>query len=97
MQNHPYKRIVSLVPSLNGTAIDLGLTESIAGRTRFCIHPEDIVRNIPIIGGTKNPNLDKIRRLNPDLIIANKEENRAEDILELQNETEVYSNRHLNH
>ncbi len=60
-RNLPYKRIVSLVPSLTELLIDLDLTESIAGRTRFCIHPENIVREIPIIGGTKNPNLDKIR------------------------------------
>lgn len=87
VQNRPYKRIVSLVPSLTELLIDLGLTKSIAGRTRFCIHPENIVREIPVIGGTKNPNLDKIRDLKPDLIVANKEENRAEDILELQKKT----------
>lgn len=78
-----HQRIISLVPSLTELLVDLGLQESIVGRTRFCVHPRDKVENIPIIGGTKSPRLDKIARLNPDYILANKEENRKDDILEL--------------
>lgn len=85
----PYQRIVSLVPSLTELLIDLGLTEHIAGRTRFCVHPADKVKDIPIIGGTKNPRLDKIRESNPDLIIANKEENRPRDVKSLMDDFEV--------
>ncbi len=83
------KRIVSLVPSLTELIIDLGLKDELAGRTRFCVHPEKKVEDIPIVGGTKNPRLDKISDLNPDLIIANKEENQKEDIEKLQHDFEV--------
>jgi ABC-type Fe3+-hydroxamate transport system substrate-binding protein len=83
------KRIISLVPSLTELVIDLGLQERLVGRTRFCVHPKEKVENIEIIGGTKNPGLGKIRELNPDYIIANKEENRPEDIEALQEEFEV--------
>jgi len=79
-------KIVSLVPSLTELLFDLGLRERIVGRTRFCIHPKESIADVPIVGGTKNPNLDKIRTIDPDLIIANKEENRAEDIRQLQDE-----------
>lgn len=82
-------RIISLVPSLTELIADLGLTEQLIGRTRFCIHPEEIIGDIPIIGGTKNPDLEKIKALKPDLIIANKEENRKEDIESLSSEFEV--------
>jgi len=80
------QKIISLVPSLTELIIDLGLEKKLIGRTRFCIHPEQVVSEIPVVGGTKNPNLEKIFELNPDLIIANKEENRKEDI-ELLRET----------
>lgn len=50
------------------------------GRTKFCIHPDDRVKAIPVIGGTKNPRIASLSKLEPDLVIANKEENREEDI-----------------
>lgn len=83
------QRVVSLVPSLTQLVIDLGLKNKLVGRTRFCIKPEGKVEDIPIIGGTKNPHIDQILELNPDYIIANKEENRQEDVETLQKETEV--------
>ncbi len=73
-------RIVSLVPSLTEFLFDLGLDEQIVGRTRFCIHPRGRVDRAAIVGGTKNPNHARIVALKPDLIIANREENRKEDI-----------------
>jgi ABC-type Fe3+-hydroxamate transport system substrate-binding protein len=73
-------RIVSLVPSLTEFLYDLGLDEQIVGRTRFCIHPKGRVDRSAIVGGTKNPNHARIVALKPDLIIANREENRKEDI-----------------
>ncbi|MCG8373745.1 MAG: helical backbone metal receptor, partial [Balneolales bacterium] len=85
----PYKRIVSLVPSLSELLIDLGVKEWLVGRTKFCIHPQPAIQHIPVIGGTKNPNLEKIIALNPDLIVANKEENQKEDIEFLSEHTEV--------
>jgi ABC-type Fe3+-hydroxamate transport system substrate-binding protein len=82
-------RIVSLVPSLTELLFDLGLGDRVEGRTRFCIHPEDKVKDVPIIGGTKNPRLEKIIDLQPDLVIANREENRREDVEELERYTKV--------
>lgn len=76
----PPQRIVSLVPSLTELLCTLGLEDRIAGRTRFCIHPADKVGSIPVIGGTKNPGLDKIEAADPDFILANREENRKEDV-----------------
>ncbi|MDZ7806106.1 MAG: helical backbone metal receptor [Gracilimonas sp.] len=89
MPELPYNKIISLVPSLTELLIELDLKKQLIGRTRFCIHPENIVQDIEIIGGTKNPNIDKITELKPDLIIANKEENREEDILALQSHAEI--------
>lgn len=84
-----YQRIISLVPSLTELVIDLGSGEYLTGRTRFCVHPADQVDDIPIMGGTKNPRLDKIRDANPDYIIANEEENRPEDIMPLAKKFDV--------
>lgn len=84
-----YNRIISLVPSLTELLVDLGLKDQLIGRTRFCIHPEEAVENIEIVGGTKNPRLEKIIELQPDFILANKEENRKEDIEVLKKYTEV--------
>ncbi|KUJ52525.1 ABC transporter substrate-binding protein [Chryseobacterium sp. JAH] len=74
-------KIVSLVPSITEALFDLGLTENeVIGRTKFCIHPSEKVKNIEIIGGTKNLNIEKIRSLQPDLILANIEENIKEQV-----------------
>lgn len=86
----PYQRIISLVPSLTELLLYLGLKEQLAGRTRFCIHPEKDVADIPVIGGTKNPRLDKIKKANPDFVLANMEENRKEDIEALRKDFNVY-------
>ncbi|MFO7847766.1 MAG: helical backbone metal receptor [Balneolaceae bacterium] len=81
--------IISLVPSLTELLFDLGLGDRISGRTRFCIHPEKKVENIQIVGGTKNPDLEKVQTINPDLVIANLEENRKEDVTALREFTDV--------
>lgn len=72
-------RLVSLCPSTTETVIELGLAGALVGITRFCIHPEEVVRNIPRVGGTKSPDLDAIARARPDLVLMNAEENRRED------------------
>jgi len=69
------RKIVSLVPSQTEYLFDLGLEEQIAGITKFCIHPDRIFRSKMRIGGTKNVDFEKIKAINPDLIIGNKEEN----------------------
>lgn len=89
MPELPYQRIISLVPSLTELLIDLGLKDQLIGRTRFCVHPEEEVKDVEIVGGTKNPNLEKIIELEPDFILANKEENRKEDIEVLEAYTKV--------
>jgi hypothetical protein len=68
-------RIVSLVPSITELLCDLGLASSLAGRTGFCIHPADVVCRIPKVGGTKDLNIDKIRKLRPTHLVVNVDEN----------------------
>jgi ABC-type Fe3+-hydroxamate transport system substrate-binding protein len=79
----PPRRIVSLVPSQTELLFDLGLYDRIVGITKFCIHPAEAVKGKTIIGGTKRFRIDVIHRLQPDLIIGNKEENDKEGIEEL--------------
>ena len=84
-------KIISLVPSITETLFDFGLNETeIIGRTKFCIHPKNLVKKVEIIGGTKNLNLEKIKNLNPDLIIANKEENEKSQVEELMKDFNVW-------
>ena len=73
----PEARIVSLVPSITETLIDLGLRAQVVGRTGFCIHPREAVREIPKVGGTKDVNLDAVRALRPSHVIVNIDENEA--------------------
>lgn len=79
-------RVVSLVPSVTESLFDLGLGQSLVGVTDYCVHPAELVAGLPKVGGTKNPNLQLIKAALPDLIIANQEENRKEDIEALQAE-----------
>ena len=88
--NYPPKRIVSVVPSQTELLFDLGLEEEVVGITKFCVHPEEWFRTKTRIGGTKQLHLDKIRELQPDLIIANKEENTQEQIEALATEYPVW-------
>ena len=66
-------RLVSLVPSLTETLFDLGVGDCVVGITDFCIFPPDL--DLPRLGGTKNPRIDEIRALKPDLVYVNIEEN----------------------
>ncbi|MDB5010403.1 MAG: ABC-type Fe3+-hydroxamate transport system, substrate-binding protein [Mucilaginibacter sp.] len=79
------KRIISVVPSQTELLFDLGLTEEVIGITKFCIHPADKFKTTTKVGGTKQLNIELIKQLNPDLIIANKEENERSQIEELMN------------
>ncbi len=84
------KRIISLVPSQTELLYDLGLDEEVVGITKFCIHPEKWHKTKTRIGGTKNPDFEKIRKLNPDFILCNKEENQQEHINQLAAEFPVW-------
>ena len=69
-------RIVSLVPSLTLTLFDLGCTtDEVVGRTPWCVHPEGMVIHVPVVGGTKTPNLNKILAASPDVVVLDREEN----------------------
>lgn len=72
-------RIVSLVPSLTELVCDLGLADCLVGRTAFCVHPERLLENVPRIGGTKTPKLERIIELAPTHVLVNVDENRRED------------------
>ena len=74
------ERIVSLVPSLTELVWWLGCGDALCGRTRFCEEPAGEIEVVPAIGGTKNPDVAAITALAPDLVIANREENRREDV-----------------
>ncbi len=84
------KRIISVVPSLSELLSDLRLNDEVIGLTKFCIHPDEWFRNKTRVGGTKNLNIELIRSLNPDLIIANKEENEQHEIEALAAEFPVW-------
>ncbi|MEM7409561.1 MAG: helical backbone metal receptor [Myxococcota bacterium] len=78
------QRIVSLVPSLSEALFALGLGARVVGVTDWCVHPAEAVAALPKVGGTKNPDLARIRELSPDLVIANREENRERDVERLR-------------
>ena len=77
------KRIISLVPSQTELLFHLGLDKEVVGVTKFCIYPTDWKTTKTIVGGTKNLKMDLIKELNPDLIIANKEENDEDSLRKL--------------
>lgn len=76
-------RIVSLVPSLTELLCDLGLADSLVGRSGFCIHPREVVKRIPKLGGTKDADIEKIRAAAPTHLVVNIDENRREQVEEL--------------
>lgn len=86
----PPQRLVCLVPSITELLFELGLGPAVVGITKFCVLPAEAVKQVPKIGGTKNPNLQKIIELQPQLIVASKEENIKEHIELLRKHTLVY-------
>jgi len=73
------RRVVSLVPSLTESLCDLNLADRLVGVTEYCTRPAEIVRRLPKVGGTKNPDIARIVTLHPDLVLMNREENREAD------------------
>ncbi len=76
-------RIVSLVPSLTELVCDLGLRAQLVGRTGFCVHPREVLRDIPKVGGTKDVRLEVVRALAPTHLLVNVDENTRETVAEL--------------
>jgi ABC-type Fe3+-hydroxamate transport system substrate-binding protein len=74
------RRVVSLVPSDTYSVAVLGCGAALVGRTDYCELPEDVAARVPSVGGTKNPKLEAILDLAPDLVIANQEENTKKDL-----------------
>ena len=72
--------VVSLVPGITESLFDLNLGNRVIGRTEYCILPEGKVDAVPSLGGTKNPDIDRIIEMSPGLVFANAEENRKEDV-----------------
>ncbi|MFN8529438.1 MAG: helical backbone metal receptor [Anaerolineae bacterium] len=80
----PPRRVVSLVPSMTESLFELNVGDRLIAVTDYCIYPADQVARLPRIGGTKNPDVQRIIEMHPDLVLANHEENRKEDIEALQ-------------
>lgn len=79
----PPARVVSLVPSDTLSVAALGAAGALVGRTDYCELPEDVVQKVPSVGGTKNPRIDDVCDLRPDLVLANQEENTRADLEKL--------------
>ena len=82
--HNPPQRVVSLVPSLTESMFELGLGEYVVGITDYCIFPQDKVQNLPRVGGPKDSRLKDILALEPDLVLANQEENSKQVVLVLE-------------
>ena len=88
--NYPPKRIISIVPSQTELLFEFGLDTEVIGITKFCIHPIAKFAERTKVGGTKKLNIERIRQLQPDLIIGNKEENTQHEIEVLAQEFPVW-------
>src|SRR5437867_10045316 len=80
----PPRRVVSLCPSITETLVAIGGLKRLAAATRYCVRPKGMLWGLPRIGGTKDPDLARILALKPDLVFANQEENRIEDVRALE-------------
>ncbi len=76
----PAQRVVSLCPSITETIVAIGGRQALVGVTRYCTRPSGMLWGLPRVGGTKSPEIARILDLAPDLVFANAEENRREDV-----------------
>ncbi len=83
-------RIVSIVPSQTELLFHLGAGPQVVGRTKFCIYPADVAKDVSVVGGTKNVDIQRVAALRPTLILANREENTLADVGVLQTVAPVY-------
>jgi ABC-type Fe3+-hydroxamate transport system substrate-binding protein len=79
----PPRRVVSLVPSDTLNVAAIGCADALVGRTDYCELPVDVISKLPSVGGTKNPRVDAVCDLAPDLVLANQEENTRGDLEQL--------------
>ena len=86
----PARRVVSIVPSTTETLFALGAGEQVVGVTRFCVRPPEARRQCRVVGGTKSPRVGTIQELEPELVVANQEENREKDVVALRQFVPVY-------
>ena len=84
------RRVISLVPSITEFLVDIGLGDRLVGRTKFCVRPGEKLKKVPVIGGTKQFDFEKINELEPDLVIGNKEENYQDGIDDLASKFPVW-------
>lgn len=77
------ERVVSLVPSVTDSLLELGAGQHLVGVTDYCRLPEGF-EGVARVGGTRKPEVDRIRELKPDLVIANQEENNREAVTALE-------------
>lgn len=89
--DRPFKRLVSLFPSQTFLLWHLGLDDEVKGITRFCKYPPHWRKQKRVVGGTKDAKIDRILALEPDLVLANKEENTKETVEELRRHVPVYT------
>lgn len=82
--DHAPQRVVSLVPSMTESLFDLGLGAAVVGITDYCTHPAAALAGLPRLGGPLNPRQEAIIALQPDLVIANWEENSRADVEALE-------------
>ena len=83
-------RIVSLVPSISESLFDLGMGERLAGITDYCVFPTEETEKLPKVGGTRDLSINAIVDLEPDLVIANQEENDRQQIEILAGQMNVW-------
>lgn len=88
--SRPPRRVVSLVPSTTETVFALGQGHRLVGLTRYCVHPAQARASLPRVGGTKDLELDALLALQPDLVLANAEENTREIFAQLQGRVPLY-------
>jgi ABC-type Fe3+-hydroxamate transport system substrate-binding protein len=87
---HFPRRIVSLVPSLTESLFDLGMGASLVGVSDYCQYPQEEVTRLPRTGGTKTTDVEKVLALQPDLVLANQEENAQEPVERLAESCPVW-------
>lgn len=87
-------RIISLVPSLTETICEVGLAEALVGCTNFCIYPATLLAGVERVGGTKDPDIEKIHALKPTHVLFSKEENLKEHYEAIQVEKKFVSDVH---
>ena len=86
----PPRRIVSLCPSLTETLFALGLRAEVVGRTTYCVYPAEQIGRLPAVGGPKKVDIAAVLGLQPDVVIAAKEENRRQDVEAIAARAAVY-------